>query len=67
MTLTFFLCIPFFLLTITPRFCCNYANYITRSQPDDRAMSYNKQLIDTVGKEYKGGTELVNENKKNYS
>ena len=26
----FCLCIAFFLLTITPRFCCNYANYITR-------------------------------------
>ena len=24
------MCIAFFLLTITPRFCCNYANYIAR-------------------------------------
>ena len=30
MTLTFlFVCIAFFLLTSTPRFCCNYANYST--------------------------------------
>ena len=26
----FCLCIAFFLLTITPRFYCNYANYIAR-------------------------------------
>ena len=28
-TLTF-VCVAFFLLTITPRFFCNYANYIAR-------------------------------------
>ena len=28
----FCFCIAFFLLTITPIFCCNYANYIARVQ-----------------------------------
>ena len=27
----FCLCIAFFLLAITPRLCCNYANYIART------------------------------------